>query len=236
MMLKEAFNWIADKAALKTIEVRGSEFTAERLHQVRVDVPRVEELQINSLRGLVDYIKEETESFSEKSFVHISTPTCVRFIAPFFGEMRAREVYVKATSNQSPLNLGWLSTEEMIIQLVTKFREDEDQKNLIKLLSSLVGTTTVQKSDDGLSQQVEVRDGITTTAKVEIKPIRRLHPIRTFSEIEPCSEMFLLRLRKNGAEFSAQLTEADGHKWEEEARMRISEFITAQLPDVKIIF
>jgi hypothetical protein len=118
--------------------------------------------------------------------------------------------------------------------LATHFAPNEDQRAVIQVLSSLVATTSINRSDDGLSQQVVIKDGIATQSKVEIKPLRTLNPVRTFSEIEPCDEMFLIRLRKNGNDFEALLKEADGQRWKEEALGKIYSFLT--FTNVKIIF
>jgi hypothetical protein len=236
-MLKEAFDWIANKAATKIVEVRGAQFTSEKLDPIRVDIPRVSELQCHSLQGVCDYLNQDIERLNDGSFIHIVSPNIVRIKSPFFGETRERETYLEAVCKQDPINTNWMSTAEMIIHLVTHFSPNEDSDSMVKILSSLVSTTTIGKSYDGLSQQVVVKNGIATQTKIEIKPIRTLKPIRTFSEIEPCEEMFLLRLKQDGPNFSAKLTEADGMKWQEEARRKIAAYIFGNCQkDIKIVF
>ena len=236
-MLKEAFDWIKVHGKPNELVVGESRFSDRVIHKIVNDVPRVTPLKVNTLAGVVDYLTADMDK-TIKPFVHIESPNLVKVVSPFFGETRTREVYLEAQSVQSKLNLdNYIPTEEMIIHLATCFVENADREALIQALSSLVWTTSVKKSDDGLSQQVEIKTGVVSTAQVEIRPIRKLLPIRTFSEITPSEEMFLLRIKKHSeGEFHAMLKSADGKRWENDARQKIAKFVWAALPQMKVIF
>jgi hypothetical protein len=241
-MLEAAFNWIKDQVAPTQFQKGASTFVDKSINKVVDDVPRVAALHATSLSGVIDYLNTQAEKdlCGGEVFVHVSTPEKVFVISSVFGETRQRDVFLISESEQSSLKTDrWMSTEEMIIHLATHFQENEDSKGMIKLLSSLVGSTVVQKADDGLSEQVEIKTGITTKEKVEVKPIRVLKPYRTFSEVEPCEERFLLRIRKeprNEASFEAKLIEADGLKWMEDAKSKIKNYITSHIEDIEVIF
>ena len=81
---------------------------------------------------------------------------------------------------------------------------------LLDLLSRMSKDSGVTTRDNGVSQEVEARQGVALKALGQVKPRVALRPFRTFLEVEqPVSEL-LLRLDDDG---NVGLFEADGGMW-----------------------
>lgn len=82
--------------------------------------------------------------------------------------------------------------------------------------------------DDGVSQQVVVKSGVSIEENKRTKSEYSLKPFRTFSEVSQPMSTFILRLRK-GAE--AALYIADGGAWELTAIHNIRDYLKEALSD-----
>ena len=87
------------------------------------------------------------------------------------------------------------------------------------------GITTV---DNGVSQTVEARTGISLKQMLNIRPRVELAPFRTFFEVEQPASEFLLRLNDSA---EVGFFEADGGAWKLEAKERILAYFDSRLKD-----
>ena len=90
------------------------------------------------------------------------------------------------------------------------------------LLPRISKESNVASNDNGVSQTVEARQGISLKATVQIKPRVPLRPFRTFQEVEQPESEFLLRLNEAG---DVGLFEADGGMWKLRARETVKAFL-----------
>lgn len=228
----ETLEWLAKHGAPFVNEMYGAPFSTKPLHQVRVTRPTQEAIEFPNLSSLCAYIQyviqEDSLELEEygNQMLHVSAgANSVEVYSEPLGPERTRTRYGVATFSAPKIHVGdYIDVEDMILMLATKFESNKDSEALISLLSSLVATQEITKSDDGLSQQVSVREGITSD-RVEVNPIRSLKPYRTFPEAGQVAEKFLLRLRNQGPNFYAKLIEADSGMWKVEAIANIKKFI-----------
>lgn len=68
----------------------------------------------------------------------------------------------------------------------------------------------MRKSDDGMTQTVQVQTGVVTVGDVSLKNPIPLTPLRTFYEVEQVTSPFILRFDENA---KAALYEGDGGAW-----------------------
>ena len=105
--------------------------------------------------------------------------------------------------------------------------------SLIDVLGNLANEHVTENKDDGLSQTIQVRTGITTRAKVKIENPLSLKPYRTFREVEQPESLFIFRL-KNQNGLHCALYESDGGAWKLEAIKNIKAHLAGELPEIQI--
>lgn len=116
----------------------------------------------------------------------------------------------------------YLGLEEFLIQLLTKFVQNENTVNLTQLLSRFQSNHTVETTDDGISQKIVVSQGQGLNEKVNLSPIVRLQAFRTFREISQEEVLYLLRVNKTG---DIALFEADGGAWKFESQNKVRDYM-----------
>lgn len=95
--------------------------------------------------------------------------------------------------------------------------------------------TSVTQEDDGITQRVTAKSGISLSKTVKVPNPVRLMPYRTFTEVAQPESAFVFRMRKDGSSISAALFEADGNAWKNEAILNIKEFFKSSLSGEDVI-
>ena len=145
------------------------------------------------------------------------------FGQPDAGARFFRQVYYEAHATDVPgFKDGFREQEKAIIELRSKFAPSEGTEYLLDLLSRISKDSNVASSDNGVSQTVEARQGVSLKATVPVKPRVPLRPFRTFQEVDQPESEFLLRLDDEG---NVGLFEADGGMWKLRARETVKAFL-----------
>lgn len=121
--------------------------------------------------------------------------------------------------------------------------EDNDTPTLpgiyvLSYASRLVGGTAIDGDDDGITQTVSVKRGLSGALKdqVALKPIVKLSPYRTFREVKQPESEFLLRVRLDQNDVpTVALFEADGGAWSNTAAENIVEYIQSIVTTIPVI-
>ena len=111
------------------------------------------------------------------------------------------------------------------------FVSDFYVSDLIKLVGNVVDENSITTADDGVSQRVTARSGISLVQQVGVPNPVRLAPYRTFNEIEQPESSFVFRVRKGANGVEAALFTADGNAWVNDAILDIRDFLASKLPD-----
>ena len=118
----------------------------------------------------------------------------------------------------------------------SKFSPGPGVDYLLDLLSRMSKDSGVTTRDNGVSQEVEARQGVSLKAMVTVKPRVALRPFRTFLEVEQPVSEFLLRLDDDG---NVGLFEADGGMWQQTAKASIAAYfedkLAQEVKDGKIV-
>jgi len=122
---------------------------------------------------------------------------------------------------------GWMTQEEAIIKLRSSFISNEGTEYLLDLLSRVCKEDSVGSEDNGVSQTVTARQGISLKRFEAVRSRIPLRPYRTFTEVEQPESIFLIRVNDRGISF----TEADGGMWKLRARETIKAFLEDELAD-----
>ena len=206
----------------------GYEYSDKELRVVKK--PTVSTIRLHTLAGLVDVVKKEYTNFDGPVIVNVDCEEYVRVYSAIDEDDRAREIPYDVTAEliEIPFNRR-LDYETMMITLKSKFVETTELLELVKLLGTITEENSATASDDGFSQSVVVRKGIAMKEGKVVKPIVKLKPYRTFSEVDQPESEFLVRL-SDGAQVA--LYEADGGAWKLQARRNVAEYLKANLTEL----
>lgn len=173
----------------------------------------------------------------------VESPEQVKLISEIQGDDLTRTVPVEAKTSEllDTFPFGkFLSQEEFAIAFRSLFvrKEGDDFDYVLSYSSLLTGGTQIDGNDDGITQVVQVKRGISGVLKdkTALKPIVKLSPYRTFREVEQPESEFLLRVRLNQNETpTVALFEADGGAWVNQATENIVGYIQALCPKIPVI-
>jgi hypothetical protein len=228
MMDKEALQFLMGLRDTEVTEHNGFRFANRQLIKLPEDEPKV--FSTKTLASLVDMIEKEISHDALNDLVvHVEGPTKVNVLTTLRGHLDRFNLY-SAVAELPIIELDrYLDVEAMNIMLKSTFIQSDMRDKLIKVLGNVREDAIKTSVDDGMSQQITVREGVQSLVKIEMPTIIKLSPYRTFLEVEQPESEFLLRLRK-GPE--AALFEADGGAWKLAARKNIKAYFEAELKDL----
>jgi len=226
------------------VEMNGRTFTLDKWNLVpkTFNEPTPDILTVNTLTGLVDYIKSGMDK-TEGAVIHIESPGLVKLISPLFGDNLQRKFWIQATTEKT-LNNGFgfgrfMPIPDFIIQIQAYFSETEDVKKLLALVSNIKAEQGQEYSDNGVSQSVVAKrsTGSSMVATVAVPNPVSLRPYRTFLEVEQPESSFVFRLSSGGEGNPPQcgLWEASGGAWKLDAIQRIKAWLKNQNLNHEII-
>lgn len=226
MIDREFIEKIEDMTGPKVIVTQQGAFADKHLY--RVENKLADTIVLSSLSGLAEMIKQEMSEYNLPLFVRATSAERVHVFGAIRDDMqRERPFTAEAKFIDFDFN-EYISIENMIICLKSRFAPTEDRDYLVQLLGNITDQQSVQIKDDGITQSATVKSGIQLIGEQRIKPIVTLKPYRTFLEVEQPESDFLIRL-KDGR---AALFEADGGAWEREAVKNVADKLRELLEDV----
>ncbi len=229
--IKEAIEYlIKDVSGVNIEEIDGRTYSDK--HLVRIDEPKIETLSLSTLSSVVDVIKKKIVD-PKHIIIQIQSPTDVTIRTNYLNDVNQREIYVKCIPDLPTVTTDrFMDLESFNIMLQSVFVDSEDLRKVLAVVGSVTDNTVKTIDDDGITQQVQVKAGITRKADAVVPNPVRLYPFRTFVEINQPSSNFVLRM-KDGP--SAALFEADGGAWRLEAVQRIKEYLTSELKELEVL-
>lgn len=222
---------VKENSEIKTVEINGKTFTSnEKLMEIREPIYRINNsYRFNNILSLFTYLSElKTHVLMKDRKVLITIDSCKQITAKTLpDEYGSSEVIAVVNPELPSITFNrYLSLEEFIIQLQTKFVKSDNQEKLLSLVSRFQKNTEVITEDDGITQRIVVSEGAGLQATNQVPPIVKLIAYRTFREIEQPATMYLLRVDKDG-EFA--LFEADGGAWEFDAQNNLRGYLLSIL-------
>ena len=227
---------ILELAPTQSFEICGRTYTSATVH--RVTAPEAKVLNFATLTGVKDYIEQNLDGVGfDGVMLHVSDYQTVSIIGPLFGEFRQRETLVVAKAHDCGFNFDrWYERESFQIGLMASFMPTKMRDDVIKFVTGIVQNAEVKTSDDGISQRVTARTGIARIADVDIPNPITLQPYRTFPEAQQPESDFVFRVRNTREnEIGVALFEADGGRWKLQAALNIKEWLTENIPGVRVI-
>jgi len=236
-MIKDALEYLVGLAKPETFNFDGKRYATDKLVELPSKKPTPARVELHTLTGLLAFIQYEQLG---KPLVTVDGPNSVTVRSGFVGgEFLQRFEYVRATPylpGQSISNAhGWQDLETFLLMLQTWFVQDETTELLLQLLGNMKTESVATIADDGISQSVATRRGVSSLEKVVLPSPLLLRPFRTFSEIEQPASSFVLRIRGDEDGADCRLVETHDNQWQLKACADIEEYLVAQAPDLVVV-
>ena len=238
-MIKEAIEKIVEMSKPEIIDINGIQYASKR-DMVRMIEPEPEPLAIYTLTGLQHYLETDIDGVNnpEELLIHVAAPDKVFLYSGLTNPLKQRFSYILAKALLPCFPFGdFLRVEDFIIKLQTHFVPSQETADLMAFVGNIRDQAETKVTDDGVSQQVEVKVGV---ARVENRVAPRqveLRPYRTFLEIEQIKTQFILRIRsgQNQQMPRIALFQADGGRWEQDAISAVAAWLKEHCPNFTII-
>ena len=234
-MITEAMKYFLAQARETLVKVGDRDYSTVGLN--RVAEPECDTLTVHTLDGLVDYLGAEGINEGAQ-LINVVSHDRVDLFGYLTSKWRQREHFLRVEiPDRSKFKFGhFMSIEQAIIELRSRFVPTESLELVIREISSIAAGSVYTAEDDGVAQTVKTKVGIQRKGEKILNPIVRLRPFRTFSEVQQPESDFLLRLSGGGEKELpiVALFEADGAAWKIEAINLIHEYIDEQLKRKKI--
>lgn len=197
--------------------------------------PQPEPLAVYTLGALRDYVKTNRDGLDLATVVvHVVSPQIVALQGALRETERVRETYVNATAlNLTDGFLGkFMSIEEFIIGLQSRFLHADERTQVLKLFGTVKQETAKTATDDGITQTVTAKSGVALVTEVAVPNPVLLSPFRTFREVTQPQSPFVLRVQGggHGGFPTVGLFEADGGAWRLTAVDRVRDWLAGALP------
>ena len=227
-MLKEFAQYLMSLKDNKTYDIHGDTYSDRELVRVAPHIDRPARISVSSLDSIVQLVCHELDMFTNLPvFIRAEDARAVSVFTTY-DDVMARDNLYRAECDVPGFRDGFREYEAAIIELRSRFVPGPGVDYLLDLLSRISKDTGVTTSDNGVSQTVEARQGVSLKTMVAVKPRVALRPYRTFLEVEQPESEFLLRLDDNG---NVGLFEADGGMWKQTAKASILSYFEEHLAE-----
>lgn len=198
------------------------------------DEPMADPLLIFTLDGLIEYVKENVEGLipprkdgGERLILHVRNERTVVLLGKPSKHHKKRPDIAGCKANVPEITFGrYMDTETFNTMLLSMFIETQARADLFKVIKSMTKEQNLNTTDDGVSQVITVKQGVSLASNVQFQNPVPLKPMRTFTEIEQPESNFTLRVNEDA---QAALFEADGGAWKNEAVKKIKDYLNRNL-------
>lgn len=229
-MIKEAIEKILELGKVEVLDLLDRKYSTKGLVVVQPPTPAA--FKAHTLTGIADYLVHNVDKNElHNLIVQVADPRGVRVISALESQAMTRNNFLNVETLGDVFKFDtFLGVEEFIIKLQTHFVDDENIRNILRIVGNLVDSDETNYEDDGFTQKVTAKTGI---AKIEEVPLPNpviLKPYRTFMEVDQPSSPFVLRLKAGNNGPVCALFEADGGKWKLDAIKNIKTWLEEALP------
>ncbi len=235
---------IKDSEKTDLIQVGGATFVTRPVF----DPPREPlpvPLKLNTLTGLINYVNRGADAVSGDDngvMIHVVNERQVDVVSGIFGRAEQRRHYASATADavlsKSDFRFGeFYPCEDFVIKLLSLFEDFDGRAAVLRVVGNIKEENVRQTGDDGVTQTVIARAGITRVDEVAVPNPVYLAPFRTFREVVQPLSPFVLRMKqgREGGLPTVALFEADGGKWKLDAIQFIRDYLAGQVGEIPII-
>lgn len=230
-MIKNAIQYIIGLAKPEIQNIGGVAYSDKTLHRIN-PIPYANEIQLNTLSSLIDYIRSGVDGFNGKMIIHVQSPVKVAMYSALDIE-RNREEIVTVNAQIPNFDFGrFMDHESFCIGVQSKFVNDPqtDKALLLKFAGTVEAGSVAEYGDDGVSQKATVKTGIASKGDAIIPSPAILKPFRTFVEVDQPASAFIFRMKDSSVGgVQCALFEADGGAWKIDAMNAIKDYLAEAL-------
>ena len=204
-------------------------FVDKPMHMLVDEIAADTPLRTNSLSSVADYIKSNADfdalASDGRKIIHVEDEKTV-WLYTEMNSFKKRSALLLASAWVSSFPFGqWLSLENFIISVQANFVADEHRDELLSFVATVKQDTGVEQQDDGVTQKVTTRSGVSLSRTSKVPNPITLRPFRTFSEVEQPESTFVFRIKaEEGGGVKAALFAADGEAWRHDAILKIRDY------------
>lgn len=246
-MIAEALRYLVDLGKPEIVREEGQVYSSAKLYPVAPEEPKT--LVVHTLSGLVDYVRDcvvnifvANESISKKGalyIVHIDDFNVVTLRSALLPGHGRRLAFIRAETVPmfgDERQLIGCAVRDMIVRLGTSFADNDDRAMLLKLLGNISDNSAVKTLDDGITQQVEVKQGISLKGVALIPNTVDLLPWRSFPEIAPQPSKWLIRVDRSEKQGPlVSLYEVNREQWRASTIAAIGEYLRIALEKEDVV-
>lgn len=223
----------------KIIDINGDKylFDGERLIYIKPIMPEDEPfpstMRFFTLDGVVDYIENNTEHLipdeenGERLILQVEDHKTVRLLSQPDKYSKRRHVIAECVAHAPEITYSrYMDVESFNTMLLSMFIPTESRETLFAVVKSLTKEQNCNTTDDGVSQVVTVKQGVSMASNVIFKNPVPLKPMRTFTEVDQPESNFTMRIDEDAR---AALFEADGGAWKNDAVANIKSYLETAL-------
>ncbi len=192
--------------------------------------PTASMLKLSTLSSLLLYLLSDPAAHKDH-LLHVEGPDSVSLLSPLKGYHRQRELLAKAALQRQEFPFArFLAVEDFVIAVQLGFVDTPDKARVLAIAGNVRQEAVRTSVDDGVTQTVATKVGITRGQETTVPQTVSLAPYRTFSEVDQRASPFLFRMKGGSPDQlpCAALFEADGGAWRLEAMKRIAEWFGTQ--------
>lgn len=228
-MLKQFAQFLSEMKETKIFDVDGKQFTNDPdLKEIIPHVDRPTLMTATSLDAICKLVRTEIKRNVCPLFVCAEEYNKAVVYSTYRDDYTRDTLYI-AKADAPGLSLGWRSQQEMIIAIQSLVIPTEASAELLNMLKSMTDESSITSRDNGVTQEVTVKSGVSLAKTVQVKPRVKLTPFRTFLEVSQPESEYLVRVDKGN---QIGLFEADGGIWKLEAKKNIAVYFERELADL----
>jgi len=212
----------------QVIDCGDSKYSNQTFERIEPHVDRPNRYDVTGLDSIIQLVRKEIDAVGGFVFVRVAGPDKVFVSTSYLPDM-SRNCLYSATADVPGYREGWRDQEKAVIELRSLFVPGDGTKYLLDLLSKMSKDSGVTTKDNGVTQTVEAKTGVSLKENVNVNPRVKLQPFRTFLEVAQPESEYLLRINDDG---QIGLFEADGGVWKLEAKSNIKAYLDDKLSDL----
>lgn len=235
-MIREMIEKLIDLGNGKLLTTQdGRIFHTKKMIQVPTKEPKPEPLRFFTIADILEYSRGAVDAMVDKSSVSPMAfgvgPKSVCLYGSQYGDFKQRDIHASASPFSSRIDFEfgeYMDVEDFIVGLQSGFVRDGNAKLVFKVVGNLTSANSSEIADDGVTQVVTARKGVSRFINVELPNPVELRPHRTFQEIPQPASSYILRIRSSeGQGPQVALFECIDHQWEAEACKEIKALLLA---------
>lgn len=203
-MISEAIDRILKLAEIRKLELNGATYASDtdRLQRVKPSEHYAPTpLVFSNLDSLISYIETNPDNLNTEGLrLHVVNRLVVELIGPLQTDNdNARFCYARATFDPTNFHYDvWMPIDEFIVSIQSAFVQTDQSDAVVNMLANIANEAIRTSKDDGFSQTISIKTGLTTKSEVTVRNPVELVPITTFREVEQPAGQFILRLKDHG--------------------------------------